>query len=38
VQRGRVLPHFFTDYHVHEGVSLTAVPAPAIGQPWLPAP
>ena len=36
VVRGRVLPHFFTDYDVSEGVSLTADPAPAIGQPWPP--
>ena len=32
VQRGRVLEHWFSDYAVHEGVSLTA--KPAIGKPW----
>jgi hypothetical protein len=33
VERGRVLPHWFTDYDVHEGVSLTG-PSPQVGQPW----
>ena len=34
VLHGRLMPHFFTDYDVHEGVSLTAAPSPAVGQPW----
>ena len=37
VECDRVMPHFFTDFDVLEGVSLTADPAPAIGQPWPPA-
>ena len=34
VKRGCVMPHFFTDFDSHEGVSLTAAPGPQIGQRW----
>lgn len=34
VEKGRVMPHFFTDYDSHAGISLKASPGPEIGKRW----